>query len=186
MKKIVIFASGSGSNAENIITYFKDSLEISVVHVFTNNPEAGVIQRCEKHGVDYTIFSRLDFKEGKVEEQVASFNPDLIVLAGFLWLIPLSFVQRFPEKIINLHPSLLPNYGGKGMYGSNVHKAVIENKEEMTGITIHFVNEHFDKGEVLLQSSFEIEKYELAWIENKIHALEHHWLPIVIEKLLLH
>lgn len=184
-KKIVLFASGSGSNVENIIRYFKDSLQVGVEHVFTNKPQAGVLDRCKKLGVETSVFSREEFKAGVVGDKVAALAPDLIVLAGFLWLVPEHFIQRFPNGIINLHPSLLPDYGGKGMYGSNVHKAVIDNKEELTGITIHYINEHFDKGEILLQASFEIEQYELEWVEQKIHELEHHWLPRVIERLLL-
>ena len=172
-------------NVENIIRYFKNSTGIRVQAVFTNNPAAGVIEKCKKHNIPCSVFNKDEFKEGTTLKKVKEVEPDLIVLAGFLLLIPLNFIQAFPEKIINIHPALLPNYGGKGMYGSNVHKAVLENKEPISGITIHYVNEFFDKGEIILQSSFEIKEQTLEYVEENIHKLEHHWFPIVIERLLL-
>ena len=185
MKNIVLFASGSGSNVENIITYFKKSLNIKVAHVYTNNPKAGVLERCERLKVPCTVFAKEEFNNGTTLEEIKLLQPELLVLAGFLLLVPSKFIEEFPNQIINIHPSLLPDYGGKGMYGSHVHKAVIANKEPITGITIHYVNEQFDKGEVILQSSFEIKEYSLEFVEKQIHELEHHWFPIVIERLLL-
>ncbi len=185
MKNIVLFASGSGSNVENIVFYFKKSLNINVAHVYTNNPDAGVIERCKRLKVPCTVFTKEEFRNGEVLEKVKADNPELLVLAGFLLLVPPLFVQAYPNKIINMHPALLPDYGGKGMYGSKVHRAVIENKEPITGITIHYVNEQFDKGEIILQSSFEIKEYSLEYVEKHIHELEHHWFPIMIERLLL-
>ena len=185
MKNLVLFASGSGSNVENIATYFKNSLTIHVAHVYTNKPNAGVIERCRRLKIPCTVFTKAEFKDGSLLEKVNLENPDLVVLAGFLLLVPINFIEAFPNKIINIHPALLPEYGGKGMYGSNVHKTVIENKEPITGITIHYVNEHFDKGEIILQSSFEIKEYDLEYVESHIHELEHHWFPIAIERLLL-
>ena len=185
MKNIVLFASGSGSNVENIANYFKNSLTIRVAYVYTNNLNAGVIERCKRLKIRCTVFTKEEFKDGALLEEVNLENPDLVVLAGFLLLVPTNFISAYPNKIINIHPALLPDYGGKGMYGSNVHRAVIENKEPITGITIHYVNEYFDKGEVILQSSFEIKEYSLEYVESHIHELEHHWFPIVIERLLL-
>ncbi len=135
MKKIVIFASGSGSNAENIVLHFNKKGSANVVGIFTNNPNAKVLERAKKFEIPTEIFTRQELNEGKVLELVNKIQPDLIVLAGFLLKFPDAIIKEFPNKIINIHPALLPNYGGKGMYGMNVHQAVLENKEKETGIT---------------------------------------------------
>lgn len=184
MKRVVIFASGSGSNAENIIRYFRNSNTNVEFTVYTNNSKAGVIERCERLSVPCIVFTKTKMVEGELLNQLTTANPDLIVLAGFLLLIPKSFVESFPNKIVNIHPALLPKYGGKGMYGDNVHRAVIENREKETGITIHLVNEKFDEGEILLQSSFEIQEYTLEAITKQIHELEFKLFPGVVESLI--
>ena len=146
-KRIAIFASGSGSNAQKIMEHFKKHNEAEVAIVLTNNPEAYVLQRADNFEIPTHIFDKYEFyKTESVVSLLKSLEIDIIVLAGFLWLVPQNLLKAFPNKIINIHPALLPKYGGKGMYGDYVHKAVLENKEEESGITIHFVNEHFDEG----------------------------------------
>ena len=184
MKNIVIFASGSGTNAENLIRYFNQpDSNARVTSVFTNNKEAGVIMRAEKFDVSVTVFNRETFKSPEFLKQIG--NPDCIVLAGFLWLIPEYLVKTFPNKIINIHPALLPNYGGKGMYGSRVHEAVIENNDKQSGISIHFVNENYDEGEIILQARCKVEANETPdSLAQKIHKLEYAFFPITIKTLL--
>lgn len=185
MKKIVLFASGSGSNAEKIVLHFKDKAQAKVVEIFTNNPNAKVLDRAKKLQVPTQLFNRLELNEGKVLEQLQQIQPDLIVLAGFLWKFPEHIIAAYPNKVINIHPALLPNYGGKGMYGMHVHQAVLENKEKETGITIHYVNEHYDEGEFIFQKSVNIQDCLTAEeIADKIHVLEHQYFPEVIENLL--
>ncbi|MGN6641101.1 MAG: phosphoribosylglycinamide formyltransferase [Mucilaginibacter sp.] len=185
-KRIAIFASGSGSNAQKIMEHFKRSSEAEVVLILTNNPQAYVLQRADNFEIPSHIFSRREFYDtDDVIRLLKNLQVDLIVLAGFLWLVPPSLLKAFPNKIINLHPALLPKYGGKGMYGDNVHKAVLEAGEEESGITIHFVNENFDEGEILHQSRFKIEPGDnLEMIKFKGQQLEHHHFPRVIESLL--
>jgi len=186
MKKIVIFASGSGSNAENIIKYFKENNTIAVVCVFTNNNKAGVIDRVKKYGIPIEIFSKNDFQNQKFVNKINKYTPDLIVLAGFLLKIPEYMIAVFPNRIINIHPALLPKYGGKGMYGINIHKAVFENKEQKSGITIHFVNEYYDQGTIIFQEQVDISNcVSPEEIATKIFGLEYQNFPVVIEKLLL-
>jgi phosphoribosylglycinamide formyltransferase-1 len=185
MKKIVLFASGSGSNAEKIVLHFKDKEQAKVVEIFTNNPNAKVLDRAIKLQVPTQIFNRQELNEGKVLEQLQKIQPDLIVLAGFLWKFPEHIITAYPNKVINIHPALLPNYGGKGMYGMHVHQAVLENKEKETGITIHYVNEHYDEGEFIFQKSVNIQDCRTAEeIADKIHVLEHQYFSQVIENLL--
>jgi len=184
MKKIVLFASGSGSNVENIANYFK-STNLSIEGVFCNNPDAFVFERCKNLNIPSTLFSREEFKDGTVLKQLEEIKPDLIVLAGFLWLIPQEIVASFPDKIINIHPALLPKFGGKGMYGMNVHQAVVENKETETGISIHFVNEHYDEGNIILQEKVAVNQNDSPEeVAKNIHELEYKYFPIAIEKLL--
>lgn len=185
-KKIVIFASGSGSNALNLIQYFNSSETAVVNAIFTNNKNAGVIAKAIDNRVAVQRFNKSDFYETtQVIDWVEIYNPDIIVLAGFLWLVPSSFIEHFEGKIINLHPSLLPKFGGKGMYGKNVHQAVLEAHETETGITIHKVNKEYDKGEILCQAKFIIEPSDdISIIESKIHQLEFIHLPKTIETLL--
>jgi phosphoribosylglycinamide formyltransferase-1 len=185
-KKIAIFASGSGSNAEEIINYFKNDPEITVSLILTNNPKAGVIEKADKAGVIIKIFSRKAFYEtSEIVDLLKEANIDLIVLAGFLWLLPQNLIQDFPNRIINIHPALLPKYGGKGMYGMNVHKAIIEAKEKESGITIHYINEKYDEGEIILQKKCLIADEDTAEdLVKKIQQLEHEYFPKVIEDIL--
>lgn len=185
MKKIVIFASGSGTNAENIIKYFENKEIGTVVAVFTNNPDAKVIERAKKLHLPTEIFSKAELFESKVLQKLNAIQPDLIVLAGFLLKLPENIIESYPNKIINIHPALLPKYGGKGMYGMNVHKAIVENKEKETGITIHFVNENYDEGNIIFQKKVTVLITDTPEVvAEKIHELEQENFPIVIEKLL--
>ncbi len=185
MKKIVLFASGNGSNVENIMAYFNMSNAVSVVGVFSNNSEAKVIERAKKFKVPTFIFNKMELLDDTVLNQLKQLQPDLIVLAGFLLKFPVHIIKEFPNKVINIHPALLPNYGGKGMYGINVHNAVLKNKEKETGITVHYVNEHFDEGEFIFQANVIIENCTTAEeIAQKIHELEMEHFPKVIERFL--
>lgn len=185
-KRIAIFASGSGSNAQKIMEHFKRHPEAEVVLILTNNPQAYVLQRADNFEVPAHIFTRHEFYEtDEVIRLLKNLQVDLIVLAGFLWLVPESLLKAFPNKIINLHPALLPKYGGKGMFGDHVHKAVLTAKEEESGITIHFVNDQFDEGEIIHQSRFKIDPDDnLEVIKFKGQQLEHQHFPKVIESLL--
>lgn len=185
-KRIAIFASGSGSNAQKIMEHFKRNSEAEVVLILTNNPQAYVLQRADNFEVPSHIFTREEFYQtDNIIKLLKNLQVDLIVLAGFLWLVPENLLKAFPNKIINLHPALLPKYGGKGMYGDHVHKAVLAAREEESGITIHFVNEKFDEGEILHQSRFKIEPGDtLEMIKFKGQQLEHQHFPRVIESLL--
>ena len=185
MKKIVLFASGNGSNAEKIILHFKKSSLANVVTIFTNNPDGKVLEKAKNHQIETVIFKKTDLIDGFVLEILQKTQPDLIVLAGFLLKFPVSIINQFPNKVINIHPALLPKYGGKGMYGMNVHNAVLENKEKETGITIHYVNKHYDEGEYISQHKVSIDDCVSAEeIANKVHELEHKYFPIVIEQLI--
>jgi phosphoribosylglycinamide formyltransferase-1 len=185
MKKIVVFASGSGSNAENIIKYFAKGKTGVVVSVFTNNANAKVIERSKKNDVSVEIFSKEELNESKVLHKLNQIQPDLIVLAGFLLKFPENIVEAYPNKIINIHPALLPKYGGKGMYGMHVHRAIVNNKEMETGITIHYVDENYDEGNILFQQSVSLTGTETPEeVAAKIHELEQEHFPLVIEKLL--
>lgn len=185
MKKIVIFASGSGTNAEKIINHFESREMAKVIAVFTNNPNAKVIERAHKLKVPIEIFSKTEFYESKFLQKLISYKPDLIVLAGFLLKMPESIVGTFSNKIINIHPALLPNYGGKGMYGMNVHRAVVENNESQTGITIHYVNENYDEGNIIFQKKVDLSITDTPeMVAEKIHELEQKYFPTVIEDLL--
>lgn len=185
-KRIAIFASGSGSNAQKIMEHFKKSNDAEVSIVLTNNADAYVLQRADNFEIPSHIFDKSEFRDtDNVVEILKNLQIDLIVLAGFLWLIPKNLLEAFPNKIINIHPSLLPKYGGKGMYGDKVHSTVLENGESESGITIHFVNEKFDEGEVIHQSKFRIEPNDdLEMIKFKGQQLEHLHFPKVIENLL--
>jgi phosphoribosylglycinamide formyltransferase 1 len=187
MKKITIFASGSGSNAQRIAEYFKGNTEIIVSHIYCNNPAAYVLTRAERLGIPAIIFNRNEFyKTDLVLNKLLSHKPDLIALAGFLWLIPDNILDAFERRIINIHPALLPKYGGKGMYGSRVHEAVIESGETASGITIHYVNEKYDEGNIIFQAKCRVERNETPEsLASKIHSLEHEYYPRIIEKLLI-
>ncbi len=181
--KIAIFASGNGSNAEAIMEYFKDNEYISVDLLITNNPKAYAIERAKKFGVLCKVFAKQDFEGETVSQYLRSDRGCThIVLAGFLWLIPENLIRSFPNKIINIHPALLPLYGGKGMYGMKVHEAVKASGDTRTGITIHLVNTKYDEGEILAQKSVEILSSDTPQdIAEKVHQLEYKYYPAVIE-----
>ncbi|AMS27767.1 phosphoribosylglycinamide formyltransferase [Bacteroidetes bacterium UKL13-3] len=186
MKRLLIFASGSGTNADNICQYFAKNDEVKVVGLFCNNPQAGVISKMAKWNVPVELITRKQLNsEGEFLQLIAQYQPDLIILAGFLLLIPSYLVQQFPNKIINIHPALLPKFGGKGMYGHHVHEAVLAQKETEHGITIHLVNEKFDEGEHLFQQSFKVTPLDtLDSIATKISLLEMTHFPKVIDAYL--
>ncbi|MGJ1266426.1 phosphoribosylglycinamide formyltransferase [Sphingobacterium spiritivorum] len=185
-KRIAIFASGSGSNAQKIMEHFKYSDTAEVALILSNNSESYVLQRADNFEIPSHVFDRHDFfQTDDIVKLLKNLNIDLIVLAGFLWLVPENLLKAFPNKIINIHPALLPKFGGKGMYGDRVHKAILEAKESEHGITIHFVNEHFDEGEVIYQARFKVESGDtLEIIKFKGQQLEHLHYPKVIENLL--
>ena len=185
MKKIVVFASGSGTNAENIILHFNKKHIGTVVAVFSNNAEAKVLERARKLNVPTFLFSKEELYTDKILQELIRFHPDLIVLAGFLLKFPQNIIEAYPNKIINIHPALLPKYGGKGMYGMNVHKSVLENKEIETGITIHYINEHYDEGAVIFQERVALTGMETPeQVAEKIHQLEQRHFPEEISRLL--
>lgn len=185
-KRIAIFASGSGSNAQKIMEHFKYHDEAEVALVLSNHAEAFVLQRADNFEVPTHVFDRQEFYESdEIVRLLNRLKIDLVVLAGFLWLVPDNLLKAYPNQIINIHPSLLPKYGGKGMYGDRVHRAVLENKDEESGISIHFVNENFDEGELIYQGRFKIEPDDtLEIIKFKGQQLEHLHYPKVIENLL--
>ncbi len=185
-KRIAIFASGSGSNAQKIMEHFKKHADAEVAIVLSNNPNSYVLQRADNFEIPSHVFDRFEFyKTDNIVTLLKKMEIDIIVLAGFVWLIPENLLKTFPNKIINIHPALLPKYGGKGMYGDNVHKAILANHESESGITIHFVNENFDDGEIIHQSRFKIEKGDdIEMIKFKGQQLEHLHYPKVIESLL--
>ncbi|GAA3593491.1 phosphoribosylglycinamide formyltransferase [Flavivirga amylovorans] len=187
MNRIVIFASGSGTNAENLVKFFHNSDNASVIQILTNNPHAKVLDRAKNLKVSAMSFNRIAFtKTDDVLNILQASQPDLIILAGFLWKFPESILKVFPNKVINVHPALLPKYGGKGMYGMNVHEAVVTNNEVETGITIHYVNEHYDEGAIIFQAKCDVSTSDTAEnIAEKIHKLEMEHFPKVVEKLLL-
>lgn len=186
MKKIILFASGNGTNAENIIKYFKNLSQGTVSAVFVNNPNAKVITRAKDNNVDVVLFDKQQLTEGFVLDKINEITPDLIVLAGFLWMFPSTIIKQYPNKVINIHPALLPKYGGKGMYGKFVHEAVLNNKETETGITIHYVNEHYDEGTIIFQAKCEVNPNDSAEdVAAKIHELEMAHFPRVVEQLIL-
>lgn len=182
----MIFASGNGSNAENIIRYFQKKDTVKVAAVFSNNRGAKVLRRAHDLNVQALHFDRdALYESDEVLHLLKDMKPDLIVLAGFLWIFPNKILKRFPNKVINIHPALLPKYGGKGMYGMNVHKAILEQKEVETGISIHYVNDKYDEGEIIFQATTPVQPGDTVEdIANKIHELEHENFPKVIEKLL--
>jgi phosphoribosylglycinamide formyltransferase-1 len=186
MKRIVIFASGSGTNAENLIVFFHNRDNASVIQVLTNNPRAKVLDRCKKLNVNTLSFNKTVFsKTDDVLNILKKANPDLIVLAGFLWKFPEHILAQFRNKVINIHPALLPKYGGKGMYGMHVHEAVVANKEKETGITIHYVNEHYDEGAIIFQAKCDVNSNDSADdLAEKIHKLEMEHFPNVVNSLL--
>jgi len=187
MKRIVLFASGSGSNVENIIRYFHDKRNsVDVATVLTNKRGAKVLDRCNNLNINGLYFNRNAFYQTDcVLDILKVLEPDLIILAGFLWKMPEKIIQNFPDKIVNIHPALLPKYGGKGMYGNRVHQAIKENKEDETGITIHYVNENYDEGAIIFQAKTIISSDDYVEdIAKKVNELEYEHFPRIIEKLL--
>ncbi len=185
MKKIVLFASGNGTNAEEIIKYFKKNSLGTVAAVLTNNSNAKVVDKAKKLEVTTLIFNRTELNEEFILNELNNIKPDLIVLAGFLLKFPEHIIEAYPNKIINIHPALLPNYGGKGMYGMNVHNAVFENKETETGITIHYVTPNYDEGAIIFQKRVTITACKTPEaIAEKVHELEHKYFPKFISDLL--
>lgn len=187
MKNIAIFASGNGSNAEQISNYFLKKNSGKVKLILTNNAEAGVLARAEKLGIVSVIFDRNTFYySNEIVDTLIEYKTDLVILAGFLWLIPTNILEAFKGKIINIHPALLPKFGGKGMYGNHVHEAVIASGDKKSGITIHFVNEKYDDGQIIFQAEVKIEKGETPdSLAKKIHQLEYKHFPRIAEKVLL-
>lgn len=184
IRRIAVFASGSGTNAQNIIQYFSEKEDVIVDSVWSNNPEAFVLERAANFGIEGIVFTRDDLRNcDTIVNTLKKRNVDLIVLAGFLWLVPQTLIAGFP--IINIHPALLPKYGGKGMYGMNVHKAVVENGERESGITIHYVNERYDDGAIIFQAKCEILPSDSPEdVANKVHQLEYEYFPSIIEQVL--
>jgi phosphoribosylglycinamide formyltransferase-1 len=184
MHSLILFASGGGSNARAIINYFKTNGGARVALIVCNVAEAGVLDIARQEEIPYLLVDKKTIKETLLIEQLKSFNPSLLILAGFLWMIPTDIIDAFPGSIINIHPALLPGYGGKGMYGQNVHKAVLAAREKETGITIHYVNEHYDDGQVVLQAKCSVEVAEPEQLAARVLRLEHFYYPRAIEFLL--
>jgi len=186
IKRIAIFASGSGTNAEAIFNHFAKIPDVQVSGVFVNKPDAYVITRAKKHYVPVFTFNRNDFyNSNRILNLLCEQKADCIVLAGFLWLMPTHILDAFPNAVLNIHPALLPAYGGKGMYGDRVHQAVWENGESETGITIHQVNEKYDEGAIVYQAKVDIQRNDTPeTIAGKVHQLEHEYYPKVIEQFL--
>lgn len=185
MRNIAIFASGSGTNAENIIKYFSNHKSAQVSVVLSNKRQAMVLKRAEALNIRTLFFEHKEFYvSGKVLRYLSLYKIDFIVLAGFLWLVPESILEQYPDRIVNIHPALLPAYGGKGMYGDAVHKAVIANHDKESGITIHYVNKQYDKGSIIFQEKCKVDKNDTAEsLASKVHALEYLHFPKVIEKI---
>lgn len=185
MARLAVFASGNGSNMENLYSYFKDSISVQIILVCTNNHNAGVVEKCKNKNIPIYVFSKNDLENGSVENALIKHKIDWIILAGFLLKISDSLVATFNNKIINIHPSLLPKFGGKGMYGKHVHKAVISAGESESGITIHYVNNLYDSGKIIFQKKCLIEKgdtYDV--LAEKIQKLEHVYFPKIIEQII--
>jgi phosphoribosylglycinamide formyltransferase 1 len=186
MKRLAIFASGNGSNAQRIAEYFSGNKHAEVALILSNRKDAYVLERARNLGIPAKTFDRKSFYEtAEVLNWLENAKINLVVLAGFLWLVPANLIAAFPSGIVNIHPALLPKYGGKGMFGEAVHKAVIESGEKESGITIHFVDEKYDHGNVIFQAKCSIEKGETPGsLAQKIHGLEYEHFPKVIEQLL--
>lgn len=186
MKKLSVFVSGNGTNLQRIAEYFSDNKDVEIANVVCNNPKAYSIERAKKLGIPLRMITKQDFNSEAFVKELQDLGIDLIVLAGFLWKIPEALVKAFPNKIVNIHPALLPKYGGKGFYGEHVHEAVVAAKETFSGITIHYVNELYDSGEIILQAYTKLDQKETPdSLAAKIHRLEQAYFPVVIEQVLL-
>lgn len=185
-KKIVVFASGNGTNAVNIYHYFRNNKNIEVSHIFSNNKKSKVLRRAHDLGIKCVHFEKEDLYDSpSLINVIKDIDPSIIAFAGFLLKVPESFLAAFPKQIINIHPSLLPKYGGEGMYGERVFRKTLKNRDKESGITIHYVNEEYDEGEIIAQIKLELDNDEdLNSLEEKIHSLEYEHYPKVIEKLL--
>ncbi|MEQ8715653.1 MAG: phosphoribosylglycinamide formyltransferase [Cyclobacteriaceae bacterium] len=185
--KLAIFASGSGTNAQRLVEYFSDHDQIEVASILSNRKDAFVLERAARLGVNSRVFGREDiYQSSRLLDQLVDEQIDYIILAGFLWLIPSSMVARYPNRIINIHPALLPAFGGKGMYGAKVHEAVVNNGEWRSGITIHLVNEAYDEGAVLAQETCMLSTRDTPEsLAQKIHQLEYAHFPVAVEKYVL-
>jgi phosphoribosylglycinamide formyltransferase-1 len=184
--RVAIFASGAGTNTENICHFFTDTPDISVVLILSNKKSALVLEKVKKLRIDVCVFTKNQLTDYVfIQEILDNYGVDFIVLAGFLLKIPKKMVENYPNKIINIHPALLPKYGGKGMYGENVHKAVLENKESESGITIHFVNNKYDEGKIVFMARCTVEKVDTPEsLANKIHRLEKEYFPKIIASII--
>jgi phosphoribosylglycinamide formyltransferase-1 len=185
MKRIVIFASGEGTNTQHLIDYFKGG-EVQIALIVCNNPKANVLNRAKNSGISSLLINKEEFYNSeKVLKRLLEEKIDLIVCAGFLWKIPDNILHAFPNKIVNIHPALLPKFGGKGMFGMNVHKAVIESGEKESGITIHYVNENYDEGKIIFQAKCELKKEDTPQtVAQKVQDLEHTYFAKTIEQLI--
>ncbi|MBP1618185.1 MAG: phosphoribosylglycinamide formyltransferase [Bacteroidetes bacterium] len=186
MIKIAIFASGSGSNAENIAKYFSNKQEVEITTIISDKADAFVHQRAKHLGIESITFSKKQFTEtGEVTNFLSERQIDFVVLAGFLLKVPDNLIENYPNRIINIHPALLPKFGGKGMYGDHVHEAVVAAKEKESGITIHYINENYDEGNVIFQATCDVGLADTAHeVAQKVHALEYKYFPIIIEKVI--
>ena len=185
MKRLSIFVSGNGTNLQRIAEFFADKKDVEIVNVVCNNPKAYSIERAKNLGIPLRMITKEDFRSEAFIKELQNLHVDLIVLAGFLWKIPEDLVKAFHRKIVNIHPALLPKYGGKGFYGEHVHEAVVAAKEEQSGITVHYVNEIYDSGEIILQARVSLDEKETPdSLAAKIHQLEQAYFPIAIEQVL--
>ena len=185
MKRLSIFVSGNGTNLQRIAEYFLEDFEVKIVNVVCNNPNAYAIERAKKLHIPVRMITKQEFNSDAFVEEMQSLGIDLIVLAGFLWKVPEALIKAFPKKIVNIHPALLPKYGGKGFYGEHVHEAVVAAKEPYSGITVHYVNELYDSGEIILQARVALKEGETPdSLAAKIHQLEQAYFPVAIEQVL--
>ena len=187
MKRLSIFVSGNGTNLQRIAEYFAGAPDVEIVNVVCNNPKAYAIERAKKLGIPVRMITKQEFNSPEFTEEMAALDLDLIVLAGFLWKIPTTMIQVYPHHIVNIHPALLPKYGGKGFYGEHVHEAVVAAKEQFSGITIHYVDEIYDNGEIILQAYVPLHENETPDpLAAKIHLLEQAYYPVTIDQILMH
>ena len=185
MKRLSIFVSGNGTNLQRIAEYFVNNPEVEIANVVCNNPKAYSIERAKNLGIPLRMITKQDFHSEAFVQEMQALDVDLIVLAGFLWKVPEALIKAFPKRIVNIHPALLPKYGGKGFYGEHVHEAVVAAKEAQSGITVHYVNELYDSGEIILQARVSLDEKETPdSLAAKIHQLEQAYFPVAIEQVL--
>ena len=185
MKRLSIFVSGNGTNLQRIAEYFANNPEVEIANVVCNNPKAYSIERAKNLSIPLRMITKQEFNSNAFVEEMQSLHIDLIVLAGFLWKVPEALIKAFPKRIVNIHPALLPKYGGKGFYGEHVHEAVVAANEVQSGITVHYVNELYDSGEIILQARVSLDANETPdSLAAKIHQLEQAYFPVAIEQVL--